>query len=112
MAAIVRSGVPDLHKQAGRIIREAAERLCKELLVRDRRAKGQAAASLNDYSGKNLGQLEPFVSPLLVKDGGDPGKLRTIGIAVNPANHDDAVPSAGDLKVALGNLRTFKKQYL
>lgn len=109
---LVRSGVPDLHKQAGRIIREAAERLCKELLVRDRRAKGQAAASLNDYSGKNLGQLEPFVSPLLVKDGGDPGKLRTIGIAVNPANHDDAVPSAGDLKVALGNLRTFKKQYL
>lgn len=108
---LVRSGIPDLHKQAGRIIRESAERLCKELLVRDQRAKGQAAASLNDYSGKNLGHLEPLVSPLLVKDGGDPGKLRTIGIAVNPANHDDAVPSAGDLKVALGNLRTFKKQY-
>jgi hypothetical protein len=32
-------------------------------------------------------------------------------MAVNPPNHDDAIPSAGDLKVALGNLRAFKKEY-
>jgi hypothetical protein len=61
---------------------------------------------------EELGQLEPLVSPLLVKDGGDTGKLRAIGMAVNPANHDDAIPSAGDLEVALGNLKSFKKQYL
>jgi hypothetical protein len=45
---LVRSGVPSLHKQGGEVIREAAERFCKEILLRSRRANGEAAASLND----------------------------------------------------------------
>jgi hypothetical protein len=108
---LIRGAHPDLLKQAGSVIRDAAERFCKEMLVRDRRAKGEAAA-LSDYPNKNLGQLCPLVEPLLSRDASHPGKLRTIGSAVNPANHDDAVPAAGELKVALGNLRTFKKEYL
>ncbi len=34
-----------------------------------------------------------------------PGRL-------NPGNHDDAVPSAAELKETCGNLRSFKKRYL
>jgi hypothetical protein len=82
------------------------------MLVRDRRIKGDATASLNDYDNKNLGHLCPLVEPLLTGDPSHPGKLRTIGGAVNPAKHDDAVPAAGILKVALGDLRFLKKSYL
>jgi hypothetical protein len=109
---LVRGGHPSLHKQGGELIRDAAERFCKEMLVKNRRASGDAAASLNDYDGKNLGNLGPLVEPLLTADPSHPGKLRAIGGAVNPAKHDDAVPAAGVLKVALGDLRFLKKQYL
>jgi len=109
---LIRGGHPDLLKQAGRVIRDAAERFCKETLVKDRRKKGDSAASLIDYSNRNLGQLGPQVEPLLTRDASHPGKLRTIGGTVNPANHDDAVPAAGALKVALGDLRFLKKEYL
>ncbi|MDX8454911.1 hypothetical protein RFM98_19270 [Mesorhizobium sp. VK9D] len=78
---------------------------------RQRRARGDATASLNDYSLKNLGQLVPLVEPLLTLDPSHPGKLRAIGGAVNPAKHDDAIPAAGVLKVALGDLRFLKKTY-
>jgi hypothetical protein len=109
---LIRGGHTDLHKQAGSVIRDAAERFCKEMLVRDRRAKGDCTASLNDYDNKNLGHLCPLVEPLLALDPSHPGKLRTLGGAVNPAKHDDAVPAAGILKVALGDLRFLKKSYL
>jgi hypothetical protein len=48
----------------------------------------------------------------LTLDPSHPGKLRAIGGAVNPAKHDDAVPAAGMLKVALGDLKFLKKEYL
>ena len=82
------------------------------MLVRERRAKDDATASLNDYSLKNLGHLAPVVEPLLTRDPSHPGKLRAIGGAVNPVKHDDAVPAAGVLKVALGDQRHLKKTYL
>ncbi|RVI34231.1 AAA family ATPase [Sinorhizobium meliloti] len=109
---LVRGGHPSLHKQGGEVIRDAAERFCKEMLIKDRRAKGDAAASLNDYSLKNLGHLAPNVEPFLTRDPSHAGKLRAIGGAVNPAKHDDAIPAAGVLKVALGDLRFLKKTYL
>lgn len=109
---LVRGGHPSLHKQGGEVIRDAAERFCKEMLIRERRAKGDAAASLNDYSLKNLGHLAPQIEPLLTRDPSHAGKLRAIGGAVNPAKHDDAIPAAGVLKVALGDLRFLKKTYL
>ncbi|MCV0386858.1 MAG: AAA family ATPase [Nitrobacter sp.] len=109
---LIRGAHPELLKQAGGVIRNAAERFCKEMLVKDRRRKSDTTAALSDYTNRNLGQLCPLVEPLLTRDASHPGKLRTIGSAVNPANHDDAVPAAGELKVALGNLRSFKKEYL
>ena len=109
---LVRGGHPSLHKQGGEVIRDAAERFCKEMLIKARRANGHAAASLNDYDRKNLSDLGPQVETLLTLDPSHPGKLRAIGGAVNPAKHDDAVPAAGVLKVALGDLRFLKKKYL
>ncbi|MBZ9944498.1 AAA family ATPase [Mesorhizobium sp. BR1-1-13] len=109
---LVRGGHPSLHKQGGELIRDAAERFCKEMLIKERRAKGEAAASLNDYGLKNLGHLAPLVEPLLTRDPSHAGKLRAIGGAVNPAKHDDAIPAAGVLKVALGDIRFLKKTYL
>ncbi|MGN6285525.1 MAG: AAA family ATPase [Afipia sp.] len=108
----LRGGHPSLHKQGGGVIRDAAERFCKEMLVKSERAKGKVTASLGDYSQKNLGYLVPLVETLLVADPSHPGKLRTIGGAVNPAKHDDDIPPAGVLKVALGNLRDLKRTYL
>jgi hypothetical protein len=93
-------------------MRVAAERFCKEMLVKDRRAKGDGAASLLDYDKKNLGQIGPLVEPLLTQDPSHPGKLRALGAALNPAKHDDAIPSAGTLIQALGDLRFLKKTYL
>jgi hypothetical protein len=100
---LIRGGHVSLRKQGGEAIRDTAERFCKEMLVEDRRAKGDGAASLNGYDNKNLGHLCPLVEPLPALDPSHPGKLRAIGGAVNPAKHDDAVPAAGVLKVALGD---------
>jgi hypothetical protein len=111
-ATLIRGGHVSLRKQGGETIRDAAERFCKEMLVKDQRAKGNKAASLTDYDGKNLGMLGPLVEPLLGQDPSHPGKLRTIGADTNPAKHDDAVPARGVLQVALSNLRSLKKQYL
>ena len=97
---------------AAELPRNAAERFCKEMLVRVRWAKGESGAALSDYDGKNLGQLEPGVEPLLTADPSHPGKLRTIGSQLNPAKHDDDTPDRGTIKVALGDLKFLKKQYL
>jgi len=109
---LLRGGHLSLHKQGGEVVRDAAERFCKEMLVKTRRTSGDGNASLIDYDRKNLGDLSPQVETLLTLDPSHPGKLRTVGGAVNPAKHDDAVPAAGVLKVALGDLRFLKKKYL
>ena len=108
----MRGGHPDLHKLAGSGLRDAAERFCKEILVKRSRAKGTSSAALSDYDGKNLGDLVPKTEPLMTADPAHPGKLRTLGGNLNPANHDDAIPNPGTLKVALGDLKALKKAYL
>ena len=109
---LARGGHIELRKQAGELLRNAAERFCKEMLVRERWAKGDSGGALSDYDGKNLGQLEPKVEPLLTADPSHPGKLRTIGNQLNPAKHDDDTPDRGTIKVALGDLKFLKTQYL
>jgi AAA domain len=109
---LARGGHPDLRKQAGEELRNVGERFCKEVLVRDQWAKGDSTAAISDYDGKNLGDLGPKVDPLLVKDPAHPGKLRAFRDGVNPAKHDGGIPSQATLKVALGDLRVLKKEYL
>ena len=66
--SLARGGHPDLRKECGIQLRDAGERFCKEVLVKVRRDKGDAAASLTDYDGKTLEWLCPHVDPLLVHD--------------------------------------------
>jgi len=101
----------DLRRQAGSVLRDAAERFCKEMLVKEKHKLGCQQASITDYTG-NLGQLSPMTEPLLVKDASHPGKLRTIGGALNPANHDDGAPGKATLKQAFGDLNFLTKEYL
>jgi hypothetical protein len=109
---LARGGHPDLRKQACQELREAAERFCKTMLVRYRWAHKESKAAISDYNRKNLGVLGPMTDPLLVKDPSHPGKLRALRDAVNPANHDDEIPSHGALKESLGILKNLKREYL
>jgi hypothetical protein len=109
---VIRNGHPIVRKQAGQDLRDVCERFCKEMLVRDRRAKGDQGAVISEYDGKDLGWLIPKVQPLLVKDPSHAGKLLAFPAAVNPAKHDDDIPSQGILVVAFGNLKELAKQYL
>jgi hypothetical protein len=109
---LVRNGHPLVRKQTGQDLRDAGERFCKEILVKDRRLKGNQAAVISEYDGKDLGWLAPRVQPLLVKDPSHAGKLNAFRGAVNPAKHDDDIPSVGTLTVAFGNLKEFAREYL
>ncbi|RMH35235.1 MAG: hypothetical protein D6690_09495 [Nitrospirae bacterium] len=103
---------PDIQKVGARALRDAAERFCKLMLVRDRQGKGESAANLSDYDDKTLGWLIQKVEPLLTKDVSHPGKLRVIGQRLNPGSHDHQVPAVGDLKQCLGDLKMLRKEYL
>ena len=107
----VRSEHPEMRKRAAEILRDALERFCKELLVKNRREQGEAAAKITDYDGKTLGDLFPKVNPLL-KDISHPGKLKFMEGALNPGKHDDTIPSKGNLSCALGDLKKFRADYL
>ncbi len=109
---LARGGHPELRRQAGEELRNAGERFCKEMLVKDRVGKGDKTAAISEYDGQNLGVLGPKVDPLLVKDPAHPGKLRAFRDAVNPAKHDDGIPSRATLQVAIGDLKALKKEYL
>src|SRR5690606_33852776 len=90
-------------RQAAEKLRNAAERFCKHVLVRDRRDRGDTTAMIGDYDGRGeLGKLIGDVSPLL-KNEADRGKLRSINQNTSPGKHDDSTPSRGDLDVALGD---------
>jgi len=62
--------------------------------------------------GKTLGEIGPKAEALMTADASHPGRLRTIGNQLNPAKHDDDIPGASTLKVALGDLRSLRKTYL
>jgi len=109
----IRNADPDIRKECGaKRLREAAERLCKCMLVNKRRSDGDNTASLSDYAGLNLGKLQEKIDPLLTRDPAHPGKLRAIARHLNPGSHDDAVPSVGDLRVCFGDIETLRKKYL
>jgi hypothetical protein len=106
-----RSNHPTTRKDAGERLRDTAERYCKEMLVAATRAAGKSAA-ITDYDRKTLESLIPPVESLLSKDASHPGKLRTIPMTLNPANHDDNIPSRAALRQVLGDLKFLKKEYL
>jgi hypothetical protein len=110
--SLARGGHPDSRKECGVQLRDAGERFCKEMLVNDRRGKGDAAASLADYDGKVLEWLCPHVDPLLARDPSHPGKLEAFRNAVNRACHDNTPPGNAEMTHACGEIRYLVKEYL
>ncbi|TWU62372.1 recombination protein F [Crateriforma conspicua] len=107
----VKSRSPDILKDAGIKLRDAAERLCKEMLVKDRRTNGDGTAAISDYTNKNLSELRPKVEPLFI-DTDHSGKFRTCIRWLNRGDHDTTPPNAGEIKTAYGYLKLLKKVYL
>ena len=110
--SLARGGHPNSRKECGVQLRDAGERFCKEMLVNDRRAKGDATASLTDYEGKTLEWLCPHVDPLLQHDPSHPGKLEAFRNTVNRACHDNTPPGNAEMTQACGEIRYLVKDYL
>ncbi len=109
---LLKSQDPEVRKEGAGRIREAIERFCKTLLVKDRQAKGDSLASITDYAGKNFGNCGQQVMDMLVKDRADPGKLKGAHKYVTPGPHDDTPPSSSELACAFGDLKKLIKEYL
>ena len=109
--SLSRGGHPHSRKECGVQLRDAGERFCKEMLIRDKCARGETAV-LSDYNGKLLEWLCPRVDPLLAKDPSHPGKLEVFKNTVNRACHDDTPPGTAEMKCACGDIRYFVKEYL
>jgi len=109
---LIKSQDPEVRKEGASRIREAIERFCKMMLVKDRQAKGDALASITDYDGKNFGNCGEDVMAMLTKDRADPGKLKVSHGYVTPGPHDDTPPSTGQLACAFGDLKKLIKDYL
>jgi RecF/RecN/SMC N terminal domain len=99
-----------LRGSAASKLREAAERIAKEIIVNSRNARGDTC-SITDYDGTTLGPLIRQITPYLTK-GDEPGKWRVIGNWLNPGSHDDTPPAKNELKMAFGYLSEFVKDYL
>lgn len=108
----INSQDPEQRKQGATQLRQAIERFCKELIVRDRHAAGDGLAAITDYDGKNFGDYKTKVEALLTKDPAHRGKLRAAHNYVTPGPHDDQPPSTGELKQAASDIKTLKKAYL
>ena len=100
----------EMRKTGSRLLRDAAERFCKELIVRQRRERGDQC-SITDYDGKSLSDLAPKVRRHLTVPE-HIGKFDDLTRALSPGSHDDQVPPGSELRVALGNLRRFCKDYV
>jgi hypothetical protein len=119
LATLLAQAQPYVHSQDGDSrksgatkIRQAIERFSKQLLVKARQAKGDALASITDYDGQNFGTFSNQVKALLTKDPSHRGKLVAAHNYVTPGPHDDTPPSTAQLKMALGELKMLKKEYL
>jgi hypothetical protein len=104
---------PEIRKQfAARPLRDATERFCKLLLIKERYAQGDALVAVSDYGGQNLDTLIGKVERMLTRDPSHVSKLRRIGAHLNPGSHDDRVPAPGDLQVCYRSLKELGQAYL
>jgi hypothetical protein len=95
-------------------LRTAAERIVKEILVRNRRAAGDAEASLTDYDSSDF-TLKPLitaVTPYLDGDNDSLGKLKHARGVLNPGSHEGVAPDASALVQANGDLKMVWGRYL
>lgn len=106
---LIRNKNSEIRKIAASKLRDAAERLCKEILVKERTKEGHKV-SLTSFDKMTLEKLIPDVNKYL-KDQSESGKLAYVKNLLNPGNHDDEVPSQADLSTAYGDLLKFEKDY-
>lgn len=110
--SLARGGHPDSRKECGIQLRDAGERFCKEMLVNDRRQRGESAASLTDYDDKTMEWLFPKVEHLLDRDPSHPGKFAVFKNTVNNACHDNTPPNNAAMTQAHGEIRYLVNEYL
>ncbi|WP_078344758.1 AAA family ATPase [Mycobacteroides chelonae] len=92
--------------------RSAAERLAKQIIATGQTAAGTTTAVADfEAKGLTLGTLVPLVLPFVVDGSSEKGQWKTFAKVLNPGNHDDDVPSTGELKQVRGNLRTINKSH-
>jgi hypothetical protein len=101
---------PEFRKIGAGKLRDAAERVAKEILVRERAEAGESA-SVADYEGQTLGPLIAALEPYL-DDPSHRGKWRNINDLLSPGSHDGDPPAASALAVARGDLKQFHSHYL
>jgi hypothetical protein len=92
--------------------RSAAERLAKQIIATGQTAAGIPTTAADfESKGLTLGTLVPLVLPFVVDGNAEKGQWRTFAKVLNPGNHDDDVPSTGELKQVRGNLRAINKAH-
>jgi RecF/RecN/SMC N terminal domain len=101
---------PEFRKVGAGKLRDAAERVAKEILVRKRTEAGESA-SVADYEGQTLGPLIAALEPYL-DDPSHRGKWRNVNDLLSPGSHDGDPPAATALGVARGDLKQFHSHYL
>lgn len=101
---------PQLRRAGANKLREAAERIAKEIIVNSRNASGDAC-SITDYDGVTLGPLIRDITPYLMKSD-EPGQWKIIGDRLNPASHDYTPPAKNELRGVFSYLSNYVKDYL
>lgn len=96
-------------KAASSALRDATERLAKQIVAAARTANG-TPTTVASLDGKMLGDLIPEVIPYAV-GADEPGKWNSVKNILNPGSHDDVVASTSSLGVAVGDLRKIRKDH-
>lgn len=105
----IKSQTVEGRKAAASALRDAAERLGKQIVAAARTANGRptTVASLGKMM---LGQLIPEVLPH-VRGKDEPGRWNSWKNILNPGSHDDEPPSGQALGVALGEIKKVRSDH-
>lgn len=96
-------------KAATSALRDAAERLGKQIVAAARTANGTPTTVVS-LGGKMLGDLIPEITAH-VQSQDEAGKWQSIKGILNPGSHDDEVASTQSLGVAVGDLRRIRQNH-
>jgi hypothetical protein len=89
---IIRLTTRDGRQQSAHLLRLAAERLAKLVIIAGKRRETGALTAWSDYDNKDLGQLIDLVTPYMTGDADEVGKWRIIPKLLNAGSHDDTPP--------------------
>lgn len=110
MKPYVRSKTSEIRKKGAERLRDAAERFCKELLVKEKNKLGEKV-DVTTFTNKTLEELSEMCEKFYT-DPSHAGKLRQVRRNTNPGNHDDEIPNQSELWHAYRELCKFEKDYI